>query len=56
MPLTPDPRLAVLDRAAVSREMDQARLDFHRLIADAAPADLRRPSDGTRWTNRQLTV
>jgi hypothetical protein len=34
--------------------MDQARLDYRRLISDAAPADLRRPSDGTRWTNQQL--
>ena len=54
MPPAPDPRSAVLDRAAVSGEMEQARLDFHRLVADAAPADLRRPSDGTRWTNQQL--
>jgi hypothetical protein len=35
-------------------EMEQARLDFHRLVRGAAPADLRRPSDGTRWTNQQL--
>jgi len=50
----PDPRAAALDRAAVRAEMESARLDFHRLIAAATPADLRRPSDGTRWTNRQL--
>ena len=50
----PGPRPAALDRAAVRAEMESARLDFHRLIADATPADLRRPSDGTRWTNRQL--
>jgi hypothetical protein len=34
--------------------MDRARLDFRRLVADATPADLRRPSAGTRWTNQQL--
>ena len=34
--------------------MEQARLDFRRLVADATPADLRRPSAGTRWTNQQL--
>jgi Mycothiol maleylpyruvate isomerase N-terminal domain len=34
--------------------MDQARLDFRRLVGDATPADLRRPSDGTRWTNQEL--
>jgi len=50
----PAPSSAVLDRAAVRAEMDQARIDFRRLISDAAPADLRRPSDGTRWTNQQL--
>ena len=50
----PAPPAAVLDRAAVRAEMDQARLDFRRLVADATPADLRRPSAGTRWTNRQL--
>ena len=53
-PPAPGPRPAALDRAAVRAEMESARLDFHRLIADATPADLRRPSDGTRWTNRQL--
>jgi hypothetical protein len=50
----PDLAPAVLDRAAVRAEMDQARLDFRRLVGDATPADLRRPSDGTRWTNQQL--
>ena len=54
MPPAPDPRPAAPDRAAVRAEMESARLDFHRLIAAATPADLRRPSDGTRWTNRQL--
>ena len=34
--------------------MEQARLDFGRLVGDPTPADLRRPSDGTRWTNQQL--
>lgn len=34
--------------------MEQARHDFRRLVADAAPADLRRPSEGTKWTNQQL--
>jgi hypothetical protein len=50
----PNPHPAALDRAAVRAEMDQARTDFHRLASDATPADLRRPSDGTRWTNQQL--
>ncbi len=42
------------DRAAVRAEMDQAAHDFRRLVGDATPADLRRPSDGTKWTNQQL--
>jgi hypothetical protein len=56
MPSAPDPAPApaVLDRAAVRAEMDQARLDYRRLVATATPADLRRSSDGTRWTNQEL--
>jgi DinB family protein len=53
MPPAPDSP-AALDRAAVRAEMEQATHDFHRLIGDATPADLRRPSRGTRWTNQQL--
>jgi hypothetical protein len=53
MPPPSDPPAAV-DRAAVRAEMEQARHEFRRLVADATPADLRRPSEGTRWTNRQL--
>ena len=34
--------------------MEQARQDFHRLLSRATAADLRRPSEGTRWTNQQL--
>jgi DinB family protein len=43
-----------MDRDAVHREYDAARATFHALIADASPADLRRGSNGTRWTNEQL--
>ena len=45
---------AMTGRAAVRAEMDQARADFRRLASDATPAQLRQPSDGTRWTNQQL--
>jgi hypothetical protein len=34
--------------------MEQAKTQFHRLLADASPADLKRRSDGTRWTNQEL--
>src|SRR5260370_16988242 len=50
----PDPRAAALDQAAVRAERESARLDFHRLIVAATPADLRRPSGGTRWTTQHL--
>ena len=56
MPPAPDPvpSSPALDRAAVRAEMGQARIDFRRFAGNATPADLRRPSDGTRWTNQQL--
>ncbi|TFV91511.1 DinB family protein [Blastococcus sp. CT_GayMR16] len=43
-----------MDRAAIAREMDDARRQLHALLATADAADLRRASDGTRWTNEQL--
>lgn len=30
------------------------RTELRELLADASPADLRRPSTGTRWTNEEL--
>ncbi|MGC5651727.1 UNVERIFIED_CONTAM: DinB family protein [Kocuria sp. CPCC 205316] len=35
-------------------ELERVRVDFHALVAAATPADLHRPSSGTRWTNGQL--
>jgi hypothetical protein len=46
--------MALPDPAATSAEMKLATEDFRRLIGLSTVADLRRPSDGTRWTNRQL--
>lgn len=43
-----------MDRKAVHHEMEQARLTFSDLVSQATPADMRRRSNGTRWTNRQL--
>ena len=34
--------------------MRRSQADFHALVAAATPEDLRRRTDGTRWTNRQL--
>ncbi len=38
----------------ITDEMRRAQAEFHQLIATSAPEDLDRPSNGTRWTNRQL--
>jgi len=35
-------------------ELEQARLTFHHLLEHASPAELRRASRGTLWTNEQL--
>jgi hypothetical protein len=43
-----------VDRAAIAAEMDAALARLHALLAAADPADLRRPSAGTAWTNEQL--
>jgi DinB superfamily len=43
-----------VDRAAIAREMEDARAQLHAVLAAADTADLRRASHGTRWTNEQL--
>jgi hypothetical protein len=43
-----------MDREVVHRELEVARVSFHQLVAAASEGDLRRPSNGTRWTNKQL--
>ena len=40
--------------AEISDELRRVQADFHQLINAASAQDLRRPSNGTRWTNRQL--
>jgi len=45
---------APVDRQAVHDELERARAAFHSAISQASRADLRRASDGTRWTNQQL--
>jgi hypothetical protein len=53
---SPEPRAAgaPVDRAAIAAEMEAARARLHALLTTANPADLRRHSDGTAWTNHQL--
>lgn len=33
---------------------ERTRTDMHQLISRATPADLRRGTNGTRWTNGQM--
>jgi len=43
-----------MNRDDIQAELRRAQADFHDLVARASAQDLRRRSDGTRWTNRQL--
>jgi len=43
-----------MDRQAVRDEMEQARQRFHLLLDSATVAQLRQPSNGTKWTNGQM--
>ena len=45
-----DPR----ERQAIVDSLERARRELHDLVAAAGPADVRRRSNGTRWTNNQL--
>jgi hypothetical protein len=45
---------AAFDRAAVAAEYEDAGREFHRLLGQLDPAQLRRSTDGTKWTNKQL--
>jgi hypothetical protein len=43
-----------VDREAVLAELERCRRQLRELLSVAHPADLRRSSHGTRWTNEQL--
>jgi DinB superfamily len=43
-----------LTPASIAEEIRVAREDFHRLVDEATTAELRKRSNGTRWTNDQL--
>jgi hypothetical protein len=43
-----------MDREVIHWELEASRACFHQLVAGANEAELRRSSDGTRWTNKQL--
>lgn len=38
----------------ICTELDGVRQDFHHLVDSATVAELRQPTEGTRWTNEQL--
>jgi hypothetical protein len=42
------------DRRSIHEELERARTDLHHLVTSATTADLRRLTDGTRWTNQQM--
>lgn len=42
------------DRSSIHEELERARADLHHLAATATTAELRRRTDGTRWTNQQM--
>lgn len=43
-----------VDRQVIHTELEHALATFHQLLDTATEADLRRRTDGTRWTNEQL--
>lgn len=43
-----------MDRQAVYDEIDRARTSFRELLDNASDADPRRPTDSTRWNDKQL--
>jgi hypothetical protein len=45
---------AAVTRATVHDELERVRHDLRDLVDSATARDMRRRTDGTRWTNRQL--
>jgi len=43
-----------MDKDPTHLELERTRMEFRRLVAGADRAALRRPTNGTRWNNRQL--
>ncbi|MEV6273575.1 DinB family protein [Kribbella sp. NPDC051936] len=43
-----------MDRLSVHEELERARADFRRLVESSDDDLLRKPSNGTRWSNREL--
>jgi DinB superfamily len=43
-----------MDTRDVDADLERVAADFHQLLDSATRAELRAPTDGTRWTNQQL--
>ena len=43
-----------MDRRDIDAELDRAAADFHGLLDSATGAELGMPTNGTKWTNKQL--
>jgi hypothetical protein len=43
-----------MDRRDIDAELERVTADFHRLLDSATGAELRKPTNGTKWTNKQL--
>jgi hypothetical protein len=42
------------DRQRIHDELERVRADLHHLVTRASAGDVRRATDGTRWTNGQM--
>jgi len=42
------------DRQGIHDELERVRADLHHFVASATAGDLRRRTNGTRWTNGQM--
>jgi hypothetical protein len=43
-----------MDKEQICAEMDRVSRDFRELLDTATVAELRKPTDGTKWNNEQL--
>jgi hypothetical protein len=43
-----------MDRRDIDAELERVTADFHRLLDSATGAELGMPTNGTKWTNKQL--
>lgn len=43
-----------MDAITVAHELERVRAEFREMVDTVSSSDLRRRSNGTRWTNRQL--